>query len=383
MAYNINNFVKVVNQGDRNLQIIDNSGTVRFSVNPYQVLNVAQNNNLLKINLKSGRVITLDFQNSTEAIESVLIIQQKIDDLVTVTPFTIDKDVENWVEDVNLITPEGGTLSIWGHLLPGTTSTYNLGSPTYEWHTLYVGSQSLVIGGVTISSANNSIILDSINLGSELYPILITSDGSNLLINGTPSSGSVGATGATGPQGTQGITGPQGPVGATGAEFIVSNFGNNRILTSDGTATGSIAESNLTFDGYNFTITGTSSFSGHTIFQQTSEVVNSNLVTTPTVTYDFNLGSIWYHGTVSNNFTADFINLPTTNNRVITTTIIISQGATGYSPEVIRIDGITQSLKWANGTYSVSTNKVDIVGLSFLRLNNNWQQVMGQISSFS
>jgi len=190
MAYNINNFVKI---GERNLQIIDNSGTVKYSINPYQILNILQNNNLLKINLKSGKLIILDFKSSTEALESVLTLQGIIDDLVSITPFTIDKAVENWVEDVNTINPSSGTLSIFGDLLPGTTSTYNIGSPDYEWHTLYVGSQSLVIGGVTMSSADGSIIVSSINLGTEVSPILLTTDGSNLLINGTSSVGSIGS----------------------------------------------------------------------------------------------------------------------------------------------------------------------------------------------
>ncbi len=774
MAYNINNFVKVVNQGDRNLQIIDSSGTVRFSVNPYQVLNVAQNNNLLKINLKSGRVITLDFQNSTEAIESVLIIQQKIDDLVTVTPFTIDKDVENWVEDVNLITPEGGTLSIWGHLLPGTTSTYNIGSPTYEWHTLYVGSQSLVVGGVTISSASGSILMSSMNLGTVDNPLILSYNGIDLLLNGTAAHSSVflttdklvngnlelqlnnrgslniptlfpitfsavcdnvhslgtysiddenawvfevqfrvlstgsietaipnifpilnnpgyvsgnsfrftesdhgipgydfeillddvvlpggagwtsnilvssapdypstinstgvikitsnnnsliigtsgkiitpdgleisneggenltwlgrsfieviddgitivtnetrshlyseigeigldsyvnpdgpantirgrvrtfpggvileglaeqvgatsfgrvtvsgngiiigqndgvlenefifgdnfyinnidylskggtlsqslqinsdnydysitgadnlilsstvfdvvsqfvsldsdgsgqilmdedlsimaggeitiigsssnvtitggkglvytqdysatfvnnslvtkkfvldnlglGPTGSNGPTGSQGATGPQGPTGLNGDSLNISNFGDNRILTSDGTATGSYAETNLTFDGSNFTVTGTSSLNGHTILQQTSEVVNSSIVDTSTVNYDFTSGSIWYHGTASNNFTANFTNLPTDDNRAITTTIIINQGVTPYIPTSIEIDGTPQTLKWSGGTASGNANSVDIAGFTFIRVGGNWVQVLGQINNF-
>jgi len=653
MAYNINNFVRVVSQGDRNLQIIDNTSTVKYSINPYQVLNIFQNNNLLKINLKSGKMITLDFQNSTEAIESVLTLQQKIDELINITPFTIDKSVENWVEDVNLITPKGETLSIWGDLLPGTTSTYNIGSLDYEWHTLYVGSQSLVVGGVTISSGGDSIMMSSMNLGSMDDPLILTYDGLNLLINGTTSNfsghfdtnklvngdlelslnnkgtlnfpvllpvsfiavcdtehiigtyspfidenwwefeveffvnadgsaetiinnifpiltnpgyvsgnsfkftvldhgipdfdfdillddvisagpagwtsnllvsqpptypstisslgnlkftsngvntflfgdkfyiegvdylskggtlsqtlqidsdnndyvitgadnlilsssvfdvltdfisldsnesgqilvdedlsimaggqltiigsssnititggqglvytqdysptfvdnslvtkkffldnigaGGIGPTGPTGPQGEIGATGP------TGESLNISNVGDNRILTSDGTATGSYAESNLTFDGSTFTIVGTSSLSGHTILQQISETITSSLATSSIMTYDFNVGSIWYHGTASTDFTANFINVPTDENKALTLSIIISQGATGYLPNVLQIEGVTQSIKWASGTYSVSTNKLDIIGLSFLRVESSWI-VLGQIGSFS
>ena len=62
---------------------------------------------------------------------------------------------------------------------------------------------------------------------------------------------------------------------------------------------------------------------------------------------------------------------------------MINQGPTGYSPTIVRIDGVTQSVKWSGGTYSVSTNKVDVVGFTFIRTGSVWDQVFGQISSFS
>ena len=774
MAYNINNFVKVVSQGDRNLQIVDNVGTVKYSINPYQVLNILQNNNLLKVNLKSGKLITIDFQNATEAIESVLILQKTIDELINKTPFTIDKAIENYLSNITNLSPSSGELFIYGDLLPGTTSTYNLGSPTYEWHTLYVGSQSLVVGGVTISSASGSILMSSMNLGDVENPLILSYDGLDLLVNGTAahssgflttdklvngnlelqlsnrgslniptlfpitfsavcdtahslgtysiddenawvfevqfrvlSNGSIetaipnifpiltnpgyvsgnsfrftendhgisgyefeillddvvlpggagwtsnilvssapdypssiqstgvlkftsnnnsliigtsgkiitpdgleisneggenltwigrslieviddgitvvtnearahlysepfevglesysnpdgpantikgrvrtftggvilegseeqvgstalgrltvnpngiliqqtdgvaqnyflisdnfyingidylskggtlsqslqinsdnydyvvsgadnlilsssvfdvvsqfvsldsdgsgqflvdedlslmaggeltiigsssnvtitggkglvytqdysatfvnnslvtkkfvmdnlglGPTGSNGPTGSQGATGPQGPTGLNGDSLSILNFGDNRILTSDGTATGSYAETNLTFDGSNFTVTGTSSLNGHTILQQTSEVLNPSIVDTSTVNYDFTTGSIWYHGTASNNFTANFINLPTDDNRAITTTIIINQGATPYIPTSIEIDGTPQTLKWSGGTASGNANSIDIAGFTFIRVGGNWVQVLGQINNF-
>jgi hypothetical protein len=172
--------------------------------------------------------------------------------------------------------------------------------------------------------------------------------------------------------------------GGAGYAFNIENTGDNRILTSNGTATGSVAESNLTFDGGTLTVAATASLTGHTIFAETSEVVNSTPGATATsVVYDFRTGSIWYHATASTNYSANFINIPTTNDRAITSTIIISQGATGYSPTSVRIDGVTQSVRWSSGTYSVSTNKVDVVGFTFLRSGNAWAQIFGQISSFS
>jgi hypothetical protein len=74
--------------------------------------------------------------------------------------------------------------------------------------------------------------------------------------------------------------------------------------------------------------------------------------------------------------------MPTDNNRAITTTIMINQDATGYMPTAVQIGGASQPIKWAGGTYSASTNKVDIIGFTFVRAGNAWVQVFGQISPF-
>jgi hypothetical protein len=112
--------------------------------------------------------------------------------------------------------------------------------------------------------------------------------------------------------------------------------------------------------------------------------INSVLLGTgATVTYDFSGGSIFYHGTASQNFTADFINIPTKNNRSITATIVLSQGPTAYVPNIVQIEGVTQSVKWAGGTYSGTADGVDIIGFTFIRSGGDWAQVLGQINTFS
>ena len=197
--------------------------------------------------------------------------------------------------------------------------------------------------------------------------------------------GSAGSSGASGSSGSSGTSGSAGSSGTSGTGFsAITNYSNNRILTSDGGVDTANAEANLTFDGGSLTVTGTSSLTGHTILQQTSELVTTSFgATASTVSYNFASGSVWYHGTANTNYTADFINMPTTNDRAVTATIILSQGVTAYSPTVVKIDGTTQTVKWANGTYSVTSNGVDIVGFTFLRSGSAWTQVLGQISTFS
>ena len=149
-----------------------------------------------------------------------------------------------------------------------------------------------------------------------------------------------------------------------------------------------VKDSYLPLDGGilgNLEIEGTFSSTGLTELSEVIEVINSGPTgaTASTVTYDFSGGSIFYHGTASQNYTADFINMPTTNNRAITATIIIDQDSTPYIPTVVKIEGTTQPVKWAGGTYSGTANGVDIIGFTFIRTSSTWTQVLGQINPFS
>ena len=73
-------------------------------------------------------------------------------------------------------------------------------------------------------------------------------------------TGPQGFQGPTGPQGSQGFQGPTGPQGSQGFQgpsgtgISVSNYQDNRLLTSDGTSDGVNAEENLTFDGQKFIV---------------------------------------------------------------------------------------------------------------------------------
>ena len=64
-------------------------------------------------------------------------------------------------------------------------------------------------------------------------------------------------------------------------------------------------------------------------------------------------------------------------------TIILSQGSTAYIPTSVKINNVSQSIKWAGGTASGSSNKVDIIGFTFIRTSSSWSQVLGQINPFN
>jgi hypothetical protein len=93
-------------------------------------------------------------------------------------------------------------------------------------------------------------------------------------------------------------------------------------------------------------------------------------------------GSIFYHSSISNNFTANITNVPVTNDRAIGVTLVLSQGGTPYMSTALQIDGSAQTIKWVNNvTPSGAANKVDIVGFSLIRTGSAWT-VLGQYSTY-
>ena len=121
---------------------------------------------------------------------------------------------------------------------------------------------------------------------------------------------------------------------------------------------------------------------GTSTFQQSTEKLQTKTGATGTVTHDYSLGALYYHSSISANFTANITNVPTTNNRVIVVTLILEQGATAYIPNVLQIDGSSQTINWSNGTTPTgNANKKDLVSFSLLRTSSTWT-ILGNISTF-
>ena len=59
MSFSYDKFLRPITSSDRYIQILDNTGKVEYTINSFSILNVFVNNNLLKINLKSGRAIEI------------------------------------------------------------------------------------------------------------------------------------------------------------------------------------------------------------------------------------------------------------------------------------------------------------------------------------
>jgi hypothetical protein len=184
--YSYDKFLRPITTTDRNIQIMNDSGIVKYTVNPFSVINVMISNNLLKINMKQGRVILVNFSSVNESKLAISRIQEQIDILTEKAPLFIDKQVANYVDNkvlTGLIGPTGAT---------GATGS----SGTITKIKIYTGGPT----GAT---------------GPQGFPGIEGATGP------TGSTGTItkikiytgGPTGATGPQGFPGIEGPIGPTG--------------------------------------------------------------------------------------------------------------------------------------------------------------------------
>ena len=194
-------------------------------------------------------------------------------------------DIANVIIDLT----EENTLQ-FGNLLPKAHLTYDLGSPTRRWKTVYLAAQTLDFGdGVTISADEGGISLPSgstiggVNPGTivikgalantSIFPISanVVGDGyiiqSNLWVwtEGTTNNwinvGEIkGPQGDTGATGLTGNTGPTGNVGITGATGLTGNTGLTGSTGSTG-ATGLTGNIGLTG---NVGLTGATGLTGNT-----------------------------------------------------------------------------------------------------------------------
>jgi hypothetical protein len=145
-------------------------------------------------------------------------------------------------------------------------------------------------------------------------------------------------------------------------------------------ASGNIVPVGMTASFTELTVTGP------TNIQQVIEVLttatSSPGLSPSTFNLNFDNGSIFYIEPEGDNFVANYLNVPTTDNRIISTTIIISQTASAYIPDVVAINGDIIPISWANGLLpSGNANQTDIVGFSFMRIGATWSKVFGQLST--
>jgi len=183
----------------------------------------------------------------------------------------------------------------------------------------------------------------------------------------TGNVGATGATGLTGNIGPQGATGITGNVGATGASGAIgaSGPGADQLLN---------ANSSVTFA--NVTVSNLASLTA------TSENITGITGASGTVSHNVGQSTIFFHTSIVGNFTANFVNVPTTDNRVISVVLVLQQGATPFICNAVQIDGVAQTVYYINAAAPAGTaNRRETQSFSLFRSSNAWT-VLGTLGSF-
>lgn len=124
--------------------------------------------------------------------------------------------------------------------------------------------------------------------------------------------------------------------------------------------------------------------SGTTVLQQTLEVYTSITGASSSVTHDYSTGAVFVHNSPAGNFTPNFTNVPVNGSRVATMALLINQGVTPVIPNAMRVNSVTQTIKWQGGIVPTgNANKTDLVNFTvFLSAGTSTFTVLGSLSSF-
>ena len=117
--------------------------------------------------------------------------------------------------------------------------------------------------------------------------------------------------------------------------------------------------------------------------QEVRESINDVTLSSNAGTFDWSTGNVFFIGTApSGAMTFNFTNVPTDNGKIMSITVFVTQGSTGYIPSTININGSSATLRWVNGANPVPTSsagKIDIFSFSLIRRSSTWT-VLGSSS---
>ena len=217
-----------------------------------------------------------------------------------------------------------------------------------------LGNVSLAGSSLGTAKLNENLALDADGTGD------ITTDAQLVLTGGSAASNS-----STGDLIVSGGVGVAGNLYVGGTVNLGGGTGFN------GTAIGGTSAGIFT------TLTTTSLAT----LSESTDVANEKTSAVGVVTHDFTEGSTWIHSIISGNFTANFTNVPTTNNRVYSLNLVLLQGATPYIPNGVQIDGVIQTIRWAAyGAPTPSANRFEEATFTLVRANSGWT-VFGSLST--
>jgi hypothetical protein len=126
----------------------------------------------------------------------------------------------------------------------------------------------------------------------------------------------------------------------------------------------------------NSTFTGDVTIAGNLKVQEMSEDVIDVALASNVAALNYSAGNIfWITSTPSAAMTWSITNAPTTNGRTFSITGFVTQGATGYIPSTLNVNGSAATIKWFGGTSPTPTSssgKIDIFNFTLIRRGDAW-----------
>lgn len=177
-----------------------------------------------------------------------------------------------------------------------------------------------------------------------------------------------------------------GDIAVNGGDITTTSTGTVTLFNTNATtvnAFGAATTVNIGAATGTTTINNNLQVGGITNVESIVELMDSKTSATGTVTHDFAVTDVFYHSSISANFTANFTNVPTTSGRIMSVTLVLAQGSTGYLPTAVQINSASQTIKWAGNTQPTpQANKTDVVVFTLIRTSAAAWVVLGQMSSY-
>ena len=237
--------------------------------------------------------------------------------------------------------------------------------------TVYSGD-GVIPGGITLQAGSAT----ALNVGTATGGTVTIQAGGSTVTSGAAVGGNVVIKGGDGPF-IDGASKTGGSVYISGGGISGSNtirYGNIYIgvdQNGSGGGTQEVRIGNAASKNY---------INGITEYTTSTEVLNTKTSATGTVAHNLTEGNTWYHSSISANFTANFTNVPTTDNRTLVCTLLLVQGATAYIPNAVQIDGVSQTINWTGsaGVPAGDANDVNIATFVLIRRASTWT-VLGSV----
>lgn len=181
-------------------------------------------------------------------------------------------------------------------------------------------------------------------------------------------------------------------MGASTVPVLASNAATDTYLrggtinlqNAAGTITWMTVSSTLIQTGLNVNIPGDLSVGSTLTTARQVEITVDKTIGSGVVAFDYNTASVWQCNGPTANFTANFTNVPTTNNRAITVSLIVGQGSTAYVPNAVQIGGVATTVRWAGGVAPVGTpSGVDVFTFTMIRTSGGSWAVIASATPYT